>query len=200
MENCEPGQVRKEAALSGTLQAPPGSPTGVTYTVRFSARGRAIVVHEMMSEPSNFLIRPAAAGEAAALSALALRSKAHWGYDDHFLDTVRPLLTFTEADLAGSPVYVLTVGGEALGVYRISGDPPEGELDDLWLDPSLIGLGYGRRLFAHALVTARELGFTSLLIEGDPNAEGFYVAMGASAIGTRRSPSGRTLPLLRATV
>ena len=148
-------------------------------------------------EQPEFLIRRAAAGEAAVLSALALRSKAHWGYDDHFLEKVRPLLTFSEADLAGSPVYVLTVAGEALGVYRISGDPPEGELDDLWLDPSLIGLGYGRRLFAHAQRTARELRFASLLIEGDPNAEGFYLAMGAFRTGTRRSPSGRTLPLLR---
>ncbi len=201
MENCEPGQVRKEAALSGTLQALPGSQAGVTYTVRFQRCPLgATVVHEIMTAHSNFLIRRAAAGEAAALSALALRSKAHWGYDDHFLETVRPLLTFTEADLAGTPVYVLTVGGGALGVYRLGGDPPEGELDDLWLDPSLIGLGYGRRLFAHALATARELGFASLLIEGDPNAEGFYVAMGASVIGTRRSPSGRTLPLLRVTV
>lgn len=139
----------------------------------------------MMFEQSDFLIRRAAAGEAAALSALALRSKAHWGYDEQFLESVRPLLTFTEADLAGSPVYVLTVDGEALGVYRLSGAPPEGELDDLWLDPSLIGLGYGRRLFAHALRTAQELGFESLLIEGDPNAEGFYIAMGASRIGTR---------------
>jgi GNAT superfamily N-acetyltransferase len=153
----------------------------------------------MVSEQSDFVIRSAAAGEAAALSALALRSKAHWGYDVRFLEKVRPLLTLTEADLASSPVYVLSVNGEALGVYRLCGSPPEGELADLWLDPSLIGRGHGRRLFVHALNKAQELGFESLLIEGDPNAEGFYVAMGASRIGERRSPSGRTLPLLRVT-
>jgi GNAT superfamily N-acetyltransferase len=152
-----------------------------------------------MVEQPEFLIRRAVAGEAAALSALALRSKAHWGYGERFLERVRPLLIFTEADLAGSPVYVLSVDGDAMGVYRLSGSPPEGELEDLWLDPSLIGLGYGRRLFDHARRTARGLGFRSLLIEGDPNAEGFYVAMGASRVGTRRSSSGRTLPLLRVT-
>ena len=150
-----------------------------------------------MAESPDFLIRPAAAGESATLSALALRSKAHWGYGQWFLDHVRPHLTFTEADLRADPVYVLAVGGQALGVYRLAGAGPEGDLEDLWLDPDLIGRGYGRRLFEHALSTARALGFESLLIEADPNAEGFYAAMGASRIGTRRSPSGRTLPLLR---
>jgi GNAT superfamily N-acetyltransferase len=150
-----------------------------------------------MTEQSELLIRRATGGEADALSALALRSKAHWGYDQRFLERVRPQLTFTEADLADSPVYVLTVDGEALGVYRLGGSPPVGELEDLWLDPSLIGGGHGRRLFEHALYEAKEIGFESLLIEADPNAEGFYAAMGASPIGTRLAASGRTLPLLR---
>ena len=45
---------------------------------------------------------------------------------------------------------------------------------------------------------AREAGYTSLLIEADPNAVGFYEAMGADRIGEVPSGSlpGRTLPLL----
>jgi hypothetical protein len=58
------------------------------------------------------------------------------------------------------------------------------------------GTGAGRRLFEHASRTASELGFTQLSIEADPNAEGFYLAMGATRLGERRSPSGRSLPLL----
>lgn len=151
----------------------------------------------MAGTEQNLVIRPARAGEAQTLGALAMRSKAHWGYSEEFLEVVRPMLTFAETDLASSPVYVLEAAGEPAGMYRLSGSPPEGELDDLWLDPRLIGLGAGRRLFEHALQTAAELGFDSLRIESDPNAEGFYLAMGATRIGERRSPSGRTLPLLR---
>jgi len=144
-------------------------------------------------------IRRALPGEAMSLTALAMRSKAYWDYDREFLELVRPILTLTEKDLANAPVYVLTVGSdEPAGVYRITGAPPEGELEDLWLDPKFIGRGFGRALFEHAARVAGELGFESLLIEGDPNAEGFYLAMGATRIGSRRSPSGRTLPLLRA--
>jgi GNAT superfamily N-acetyltransferase len=152
--------------------------------------------------PDGLVIRPAQPGEAGSLSALAMRSKAHWGYDQAFLEAVRPLLEFTEEDLAlASPrTYALVSGGEIVGVYQLVGELPEGELDDFWLDPRLIGRGLGRRLFEHALLTARELGFESLLIESDPNAEGFYRAMGAVRVGEQRSPSGRTLPLLRVAV
>jgi GNAT superfamily N-acetyltransferase len=141
-------------------------------------------------------IRPARAGEADALTALALRSKAHWGYDAAFMEVVRPILTITEDDLTASPVRVLDTGGEPIGFYRLTGDPPHGELEDLWLEPSAIGRGDGRRLFEHALRTAAGLGFETLTIEGEPNAEGFYRAMGAVHVGERRSPSGRTLALL----
>jgi GNAT superfamily N-acetyltransferase len=150
-----------------------------------------------MAETEPVRIRPARTGEAATLGDLALRSKAHWGYDAEFLDRVRPILTFSESDLSASPVYVLEVGRELAGLHRITGAPPEGELEDLWVDPRWIGRGLGRRLFEHALAVAAELGFESLVIESDPNAEGFYRACGAEPAGERRSPSGRTLPLLR---
>ena len=142
------------------------------------------------------VIRPARAGEAATLTELAMRSKAHWGYNAEFMETVRPILTFSEHDLVASPVHVLESGGATVGMYRLTGEPPSGELEDLWLEPSVIGHGHGRLLFDHALATAGALGFGELTIEAEPNAEGFYAAMGATRIGERRSPSGRTLALL----
>jgi GNAT superfamily N-acetyltransferase len=151
-----------------------------------------------MQEPVT-KIRPARPGEARALSALALRSKAHWGYDDAFLATVRQSLTVSEADLRSAPVFVLEADGAPAGFYRVVGAPPDGELSDVWLDPTLIGRGLGRALFQHALDTAASRGFTRLVIESDPNAEGFYAAMGAQRIGERPSPvdEHRKLPLMR---
>ncbi|MFZ1995137.1 MAG: GNAT family N-acetyltransferase [Solirubrobacteraceae bacterium] len=146
------------------------------------------------------VIRRAQPGEAKRLSELAMRSKAHWGYDEQFLERVRPILTYTEEDVLTSPTYVMVTESDApAGMYRITGAPPHGELEDLWLDPPFIGRGMGKALLDHALEIAAELGFDSLVIEGEPNAEGFYLAMGAIPIGSRRSPSGRTLPLLRIT-
>jgi GNAT superfamily N-acetyltransferase len=149
-----------------------------------------------MVPTNDLVIRPARAGEAATLSELAMRSKAHWGYDAAFMETVRPILTFSEDDIIASPVYVLDDAGTPIGMYRITGTPPSGELEDLWLEPSAIGRGHGRRMFEHSLATAAELGFDELTIEAEPNATGFYAAMGAVQVGERRSPSGRTLALL----
>jgi GNAT superfamily N-acetyltransferase len=159
-------------------------------------RRRGLFSEDVTAGAPELTIRRARPGEAESLTALALRSKAHWGYDAEFLETVRELLTFTERDLADELVYVLDAGREHVGVYRLTGDPPEGELSDLWLDPRFIGRELGRRLFRHAIDTARAHGYRTLVIESDPNAEGFYAAMGAARIGERLSPSGRTLPLM----
>ena len=41
-------------------------------------------------------VRSARAGEAASLTALCLRSKAHWGYDAEFMRLCVPSLTVKE--------------------------------------------------------------------------------------------------------
>ncbi|MGO9078340.1 MAG: GNAT family N-acetyltransferase [Streptosporangiaceae bacterium] len=62
----------------------------------------------------------------------------------------------------------------------------------------MIGTGLGRQLWQHALSTASAAGFTSLRVEADPNAEGFYRAMGARRVSQAPSASvpGRFLPVL----
>ncbi|HWD04379.1 MAG TPA: GNAT family N-acetyltransferase [Amycolatopsis sp.] len=87
-----------------------------------------------------------------------------------------------------------------LGYYRLDGTPPDGELVDLFVDPTAIGTGLGRRLWEHAVAQARERGFRSLELEADPHAEPFYSHMGARRIGSRTVASGRTLPVLRVDV
>jgi hypothetical protein len=44
-------------------------------------------------------IRPARGDEAAAITALGLRSKAHWGYDDDFMARCAAELRWDEDDL-----------------------------------------------------------------------------------------------------
>jgi len=62
-----------------------------------------------------------------------------------------------------------------------------------------IGKGIGRQLWQHAIGSARRLRARYLLVDADPNAEQFYVEMGAERVGD--VPSGvdpnRRLPLLR---
>jgi GNAT superfamily N-acetyltransferase len=145
------------------------------------------------------VVRAARPDEAAALSDLALRSKAHWGYDEAFLRVVRAELTYRPGEIAARRTAVAERHGVLLGFCTVDGEPPEGELGNLFVDPPAIGTGVGRLLWQHAVRAAAAAGFAALLIESDPQAEGFYAAMGAERVGAVPSGSipGRSLPLLR---
>ena len=143
-------------------------------------------------------IRPARSGEAAALSALALRSKAHWGYDAAFLDECRAELTMRDAELGARRTHVAQVDGEVAGFSTLDGAPPVGVVGMMFVDPDRIGSGIGRALMADLVERARVAGFVRLSIDADPNAESFYLAQGAVRVGATPSGSipGRVLPLL----
>ena len=149
-----------------------------------------------MPEPR---IRRARTSEADALTALAARSKGHWGYDAAFMELVRDAMTLRPEDIDRHQVWVLeSSSGDPIGYHRvITGDPAE--LEDLWVEPSAIGSGAGRRLFEHALEVARSVGASGLEIDADPNAVGFYERMGAVQIGRTESKliPGRMLPRFR---
>lgn len=154
-----------------------------------------------MHADADATIRPPRPGEAAALSALALRSKGHWGYDAAFLDACRDELTYTEEQLDGGMFGVVDdeQGGTAAGFFRVSGSPPVGELDALFVDPPHIGTGLGGTLLAGALRRAAAAGFAALELDADPGAAPFYTRFGAVQVGEAPSGSipGRVLPRLR---
>jgi GNAT superfamily N-acetyltransferase len=145
-------------------------------------------------------IRPTALDDAPLLTELAMRSKAYWRYDPMFLAACRPALTLTPGYIAAHPVFVLELEGRVAGFYSLH-DLGSGEvdLDNLFVEPDAIGHGCGKRLWQHAVETARQLGFSRMRIEADPNAEAFFQAMGAERVGSVPSSAwpGRELPLLR---
>lgn len=159
---------------------------------------------------TNFAIRAARPDEAAQLSVLAQRSKAHWGYDEEFLRAFRSELTLRPEQIVPRRTQVAV--GEAeqagpepaggaprlLGFATLEGEAPAGELGMLFVDPDVIGLGVGTALFQHIAALATGLGFHRLTIAADPFAEPFYLAQGAVRIGAVPSGSipGRSLPLL----
>ncbi len=147
---------------------------------------------------ASILIRLAVAEEAPALSALAMRSKAHWEYDQAFLDACRESLTLDPTRCDGERVLVAETNGRLAGFAQLAGSPPVGELVDMWVDPDAMGLGVGRALFEAIVQRAMDLGFRSFTIDSDPGAERFYRHMGAVRIGETPSTVDptRLLPLL----
>ncbi|MFD7297694.1 GNAT family N-acetyltransferase [Streptomyces sp. NPDC059897] len=144
-------------------------------------------------------LRPARPDEAPRLSALALRSKAHWGYDDAFMAACVDELTLRPAEVVRRRTTVAEgADGRLLGLVTLEGPPPVGELGLMFVDPDAIGLGVGRLLFEHMRETARAAGFRTVGWSADPNAVPFYEAMGGRQVGVTPSGSvpGRTLPLM----
>ncbi|MBA2277095.1 MAG: GNAT family N-acetyltransferase [Chloroflexia bacterium] len=147
------------------------------------------------------VIRRAMPAEAPLLNELTGRSALSWGYEPAFLDWEPESITVTPAFIAGSPVYVLEEAGRVTGYYGLLGEPPEMTLDKLFVDADLIGTGRGKRLWRHAVATARDMGATVLIIASDPNAAPFYRAMGAQWVSEEpTSRPGWNLQWLRFSV
>jgi GNAT superfamily N-acetyltransferase len=144
-------------------------------------------------------IRRALPGDAAILSALALRSKALWGYDAAFMEACRAPLTVDPEAISKWPYYVLDEGSTITGFYGLSGQPPRGEIEFLFVEPEGVRSGRGRRLARHLLALARSLGFEEMDVSADPFAERFYMAMGAVRIAEVPSDAipDRLIPRLR---
>ena len=142
-------------------------------------------------------IRPARAGEASSLTALCLRSKAHWGYDAEFMRLCVPSLTVTERSIGEGRVLVAIDGtGRTAGTVSVGRDGDDAELALMFVEPAAMGGGTGRQLFEAAVALARELGYRRMTILADVNAAPFYERMGARFL--RNEPSdaipGRVLP------
>ena len=128
-------------------------------------------------------IRPARRDEAAALTALAVRSKAHWPYDAAMMAVFRRTIVITAEDIAAHCVLVHETAGVADGVAVLIAHGEEAELDHLWVDPPAIGLGVGKRLFQAVAEQAKRAGAVRIVLNSDPYAEAFYGKLGAVRIG-----------------
>lgn len=67
---------------------------------------------------------------------------------------------------------------------HVHGDAAEGT--HLFVDPPVIGTGVGRALWHHLVAVCARRGVVTVLIDADPDAVGFYLAMGAERAGQRR--------------
>ena len=147
----------------------------------------------------SFIIRNALPSEAKILSALAVRSKAYWGYSDEFMQACVEELTVYETDIQNPGFYCVLAerGDKIAGFYTLEDlTRDEVELGALFVEPAHIGTGIGRALIEAAKNHARNLGAQKLIVQGDPNACRFYEAAGGIPTGERESASinGRFLP------
>ena len=133
-------------------------------------------------------VRAARPDEAAALTELALRAKASWGYDAAFMAACRAELTFTPEKMAAWDIWVAERDGRLAGMVALHMDGDRAELEDFFVEPELHGQGIGAALMQVFTDAARARGATVVGLDADPNAEAIYQRLGFATVG--RSPSG----------
>ncbi|WP_082306507.1 GNAT family N-acetyltransferase [Mizugakiibacter sediminis] len=144
--------------------------------------------------PAALRIRPARAGDCAALTALVRGSSAYAGRYRRIVEAV----TITPEQLARDALRVGECGGRLAGFYSLVCRDADAELDYLFVDDALQGAGIGAALFRHMLGEAAARGFRAVTIVAHPPARGFYERMGARVCG-EKAPAGRvtwTRPVL----
>lgn len=146
------------------------------------------------------LIRSAKVQDCHLLSNLAYKSKAYWGYTEDFLQQCKDDITVTKEYIEENSVYVLERDNKIIAFYSFT--IYEMKLDALFIDPDYIGKGFGRILWDHLLNKAIDLGISEFTLDSEPNAEGFYLKMGAKNIGSTPSTvfPNRHLPLMKVNV
>jgi GNAT superfamily N-acetyltransferase len=154
----------------------------------------------MTSTRFDVCIRGALPEAAEALTALILRAKGYWGYDQSFLEACRSTLSLKAESIEHDLVYGAEVGSMVVGVSHLKRVAELTVcLDDLFVEPAFIGQGGGGLLWRHAVKQAQTMGATSLVLEADPHAQPCYEYMGAVVEGYNLAPivPGRQLPRMR---
>lgn len=140
------------------------------------------------------------------LNSLMRQSKEEAGksnpkYTVRYLDEFMERLSVTPEVLRVSKVKILYVDDELAGFYSfyINSDGNL-ELDNFFLDPKFLYQGYGKNLWNHCLITAREYEDKSyLILWSSLEAVNFYLKRGCVIIGEKPSPADSTLsqPMLK---
>jgi GNAT superfamily N-acetyltransferase len=153
-------------------------------------------------------IRRGVPGDAAALTAIAVAAKRHWGYPEAWMEMWRDELAFTPESFGQWDIFCAELGtgpgAEVVGVCalsRIAGSDdvdPGAEIEGLWVLPAHMKRGIGAALMAQAAGQAQRQGICYLRIVADPHAAAFYEKLGARPVGSVTSRvAGRVLPVLR---
>ena len=133
-----------------------------------------------------------------ALTALTIRSKAFWGYTTAQIESWRDELTITREYIDSNQVYVLWQDQQLLGYYALAHiTKAKASIDYLFIAPEQVGKGYGKLLCTDLIKRAKTMGYETITVDADPNAEAFYKKLGFETVGKLASSiKNRFLPIM----
>lgn len=144
------------------------------------------------------IIERAQLQDSGALSELCFNSKSHWGYSQEQMNSWRDELTISAEYIAKNHVYKLRIEDQLIAFYSYYSLPEKSVfMDNLFVDSTFIGKGYGRVLMDDFLIRIMDEGKIRVILHADPHAESFYLKRGFNAIGKEETNvNGRFLSIM----
>lgn len=133
-------------------------------------------------------VRRALPSESQALSELAVAAKGLWGYSPAQLAAWADDLRISPESIIAQPTFVAETDRLIAAVVQLSTERVPWSIEHLWVHPSAARGGIGSHLVRHALRYAHDRGQRVLLIDSDPQAEPFYLRVGARKVGEVAAP------------
>lgn len=143
---------------------------------------------------ATFSIRPARLDERRALEELQRRASLENPDDREAILAHPEVIELPDVQLAAGQVFVAVSGGIQVGFsVLLPRDDGDLELDGLFVEPSAWRSGVGRGLIEHAIGEAKARRAKAIHVIGNPQAEGFYEAVGFVTIGVTQTRFGPAL-------
>ena len=132
------------------------------------------------------------------LSEIAWQSKSHWNYPAEWMELWRKGLTISSEMITQNDVFKLVLdNGQIIGCTVLVTEKNILWVEHLWVLPTYIGNGFGKKLLQTALAQAVKPIHQKIKVVSDIHAEVFYQKMGFETVSQYESiPKGRFLPVM----
>jgi N-acetylglutamate synthase-like GNAT family acetyltransferase len=97
------------------------------------------------------------------------------------MDKFKSIYNVTEEFISNNPTYVIELDENIIGFYGFC--DKETSLEYLYVEPQMIGKGYGKLLWNHMVESCRKQDIKEIVLVTSPQAKEFYVKMGAVPSG-----------------
>lgn len=124
-------------------------------------------------------LKRAQAGNAEALTQLAVNSEATWNFDDEFMNLFELLYAVTPDFISTQLVYELYEEDELIGFFGIFKEELISILEFFYISADHIGQGYGNIMWENLLKICNENQISMIEFVTSPEAMPFYSAKGA---------------------
>lgn len=143
-------------------------------------------------------IKRASKIDAIPITELTMRSKNYWNYGLEQMEEWRDDLTVSAECIDTNHVFKALDNECLIGFYAYQAiDSKTVKLNYLFVEPKLIGKGYGKGLMNNFLTRIQNEMYQKVTLDADPNAEQFYKRFGFEIIGKLKSSiKNRFLPIM----